>query len=569
MRFLIILLLPFNFPLLGQLPDLAKASLCEITTTNFVTQAEGAGTGVVIREDDGAYLYSNAHVLLGGSLKVKNLLGETLKLGDPQMLEDRRDMIRFKVDSKFGFKIGELPEAGSAIFSYGNAGGGGIISKNGVFLGVGENLDLIHSIPIVGGDSGGPIFNQKSEVIGINWGGPINSPKKKGASFLNLKWIQKSFEMFNAQSRNVALVQSKVSFWWNQCNKVTSPDFILSTRAEWLPKMQKMVNITDRKRVSEAYKLKPMSQTYGAVSLEDHFHSSIELLYSFLPVPLEIQKTTAALIKFYIDKELEKVSRLTESLPINSWLKHNYSSWAEDNYKNLKSKLERFEGSGSNHDLSLFTDSVNSKKFIKIEGELVPVISLPMLGRFWDAFYKKFYNGKDFGRGRGIDPNLYLGPAYLHQVCSHQWVNGNYKRGIMNRGKASTVLTRTALMHMYSKIDRIEFDPNKWRPEWDEKLKKGIRDGHINGMTIPEFIRSVSSVIQQNMLIKAEEYMIEAQSEAQLALWVSFATGKEVMPLSKVKTINNFTYSKDSKLIKGIDLIDPENRPKYSYPGRY
>ena len=41
------------------------------------------------------------------------------------------------------------------------------------------------------------------------------------------------------------------------------------------------------------------------------------------------------------------------------------------------------------------------------------------------------------------------------------------------------------------------------------------------------------------------------------------------MPLSKVKTINKFTYSKDSKLIKGIDSIDPENRPKYSYPGRY
>jgi hypothetical protein len=121
---------------------------------------------------------------------------------------------------------------------------------------------------------------------------------------------------------------------------------------------------------------------------------------------------------------------------------------------------------------------------------------------------------------------------------------------------------------MYDKIDRIEFDPNKWRPEWDAKLKKGIRDGHINGLSIPDFIKSVSSVIQQNMIIKAEEYTIEAQSEAQLALWVSFATGKEVMPLSKVKTINKFTYSKASKLIKGIDSIDPTDRQKYYYPGR-
>ena len=142
MRFLIILLIQFNFSLLGQLPEFAKASLCEITTTNFVTQGNGYGTGVVIQEDGGTYLYSNAHVLLGGSLKVKNLLGETLKLGDPQMLEDRRDMIRFKVDSKFGFKIGDPPPVGSAIFSYGNAGGLGIQNKNGVFMGIDDNLDL-------------------------------------------------------------------------------------------------------------------------------------------------------------------------------------------------------------------------------------------------------------------------------------------------------------------------------------------------------------------------------------------------------------------------------------------
>jgi hypothetical protein len=567
MRILIILLIQLNFSLLGQLPEFAKASLCEITTTNFVTQAEGAGTGVVIREDDGAYLYSNAHVLLGGSLRVKNLLGETLKLGDPQMLEDRRDMIRFKVNSKFGFKIGELPEAGSAIFSYGNAGGGGIISKNGVFLGVGENLDLIHSIPIVGGDSGGPIFNQKSEVIGINWGNPAGTANKSGASFLKLEWIKKSWEMFNAQSMDVSVTKSKISFWGNQFQKTLSPEFVASTRAEWLPKMREMLNITDRERVSEAYKLKPLNKTLGAVSLEDHFHSSIELLYSLVPTPVETLKTTAALLNYYIDLELDKVSKLSESLPPDSWLKHNYSDWVGSSYRKLRLKLAQYKE--TNHDLDLFVDSVKSKRFLRVEGELVPVISLPMLGRFWDAFFKKFYNGKEFGRFGRIDPHLYLGPAYLHNVCSHQWVNGNYKQGIMNRGKASTVLTRTALTHMYSKIDRIEFDPNKWRPEWDEKLKKGIREGHINGKSIPEFIRSVSSVIQQNMLIKAEEYMIEAQSDAQLAVWISFATGKEVMPLSRVKTINKFTYSKDSKLIKGIDSIDPENRPKYSYPGRY
>ena len=89
--------------------------------------------------------------------------------------------------------------------------------------------------------------------------------------------------------------------------------------------------------------------------------------------------------------------------------------------------------------------------------------------------FKKFYTGKQFGGFGRIDENLYLGPAYLHYVCSKQWDGGKYQFGIMNRGQASTVLTRTALMHMYDKIDRIEFDPNKWRPEWDEKLKEFVK----------------------------------------------------------------------------------------------
>ena len=191
MRFLIILLIPLNFSLLAQLPEFAKASLCEITNTNFVSQEDSFGTGVVIQDVGGTYLYSNAHVLLGGSLEVKNLLGQILKLGEPQMLEDRRDMIRFKVDSKFGFKIGDPPPVGSAIFSYGNAGGLGIQNKNGVFMGIDDNLDLIHTIPIVGGDSGGPIFNQKSEVIGINWGNHAGSCKQKRSKFFKFKMDSK------------------------------------------------------------------------------------------------------------------------------------------------------------------------------------------------------------------------------------------------------------------------------------------------------------------------------------------------------------------------------------------
>ena len=101
--------------------------------------------------------------------------------------------------------------------------------KDGIFKSVGTNFDLIHTIPTITGDSGGPIFNSDNEVIGINWGGIKDTEINYGASFLNLKWIKNSMECFNTQSRMVAVAASKNSFWEAQ-SKVISPKFITATR---------------------------------------------------------------------------------------------------------------------------------------------------------------------------------------------------------------------------------------------------------------------------------------------------------------------------------------------------
>ena len=161
-------LLGFSFTMVFTcmaLPKYVAGSLCEIEITNFHDKTiKSWGSGCILKDGNKTYLYSNAHVLLGGALKVTNMLGQVIKLGKPQLLEDdSRDMIRFEVDSKYSLSIGDKPLPGSKIFSFGNAGGNGIVSKEGQFIEMGENHDVLHTIPVIGGDSGGPIFNQENK----------------------------------------------------------------------------------------------------------------------------------------------------------------------------------------------------------------------------------------------------------------------------------------------------------------------------------------------------------------------------------------------------------------------
>ncbi len=559
-------LLGFSFTMVFTcmaLPKYVAGSLCEIEITNFHDKTiKSWGSGCILKDGNKTYLYSNAHVLLGGALKVTNMLGQVIKLGKPQLLEDdSRDMIRFEVDSKYSLSIGDKPLPGSKIFSFGNAGGNGIVSKEGQFIEMGENHDVLHTIPVIGGDSGGPIFNQENKVFALVWGSMKGGGI--GASFEALKWLERSSDSFFEFSKVCSKAKVNADFWYKKTFHFLSSEYIYAKRQEWLPKMQKMLNITNRERVSEAYKIEKVKDTLGLISNKDQFLSSLDLLYAFVPLPIEIRNTTGAIIKYHADLEIENLGRLEDSLPENSWLRENLVEQYKGKFLKVSNWID-LNLQDSNHDLDLFVGSVKNKRWIKVDGEFVPVISLPFLGRFWDAFYKKFYTGKNFGRRKSINSKLYLGPAYLEHICSHQWKNGAYQHGILNKGKQSTALTITALQHMYAKIDRIKFNPNNWRPEWGENLRKGVIEGHINGMTIPEFLNSVSPVIRENMILKAEEYMLEVHNDAEVASWLSFLKPEGFDVLSaKAKNDPNWLHAKHSRLVEGIEHVDPVNRKTY------
>lgn len=545
-------------------PNVAH-SICEINVTCFDDPTiKWCGSGCIIRENGKHYLYSNAHVLLGGKIEVNNLAGLRIKLGKPQLLkDDSRDMIRFEVQSQHGLLLGEIPPANSRVFSYGNGGCEGTVAKVGSFLQIGENFDIYHTIPNIGGDSGGPIFNDKGKVFGLVWG--RKQGNMRGASFQNLQWFAHSEEQFQEFSKIVSKHMVKADFWYNKTFNYITLDYIYEKRNEWKPVMQEMLNITDRERVSAAYKINDVKDTLGLITTKEHFLSSLDLLYSFLPAPKEIQQTTAALIKYHTEIELDNLETLSKSLPERSWLRENLLDLHKKDYLKIKTFIEE-RIPPSNHDLGIFVDSAKSKKWIKVNGELVPIVSLPFLGRFWDAFYNNFYTGKNFGIAKTINPNLYLGPAYLQHVCSKQWVQGKYQFGIMNKGMQSTVLTRTALMHMSDKVEQIKFNPNNWRPEWDKKLKDGIKEGNINGLAIPQFLNSVSPVIRQNMVIKAEEFMLELYNETEIQAWLSFLNPKNFDILS-AKSLNkpNWLHAKHSRMVEGIEHIDPQNRIQYRH----
>jgi len=55
------------------------------------------------------------------------------------------------------------------ILHIGNAGGFGIQASHGRGIKL-KGGEIFHFAPTIGGSSGAPLFNEKKEVIGINWG---------------------------------------------------------------------------------------------------------------------------------------------------------------------------------------------------------------------------------------------------------------------------------------------------------------------------------------------------------------------------------------------------------------
>lgn len=151
----------FNFPNAQQTPQVVRAQ----------------GSGFFITGD--GYLVTNNHVVKDAKkVEIKTTTGETFKakvIGtDP-----KTDLALLKVDASKTFShvsfASSTPRVGDWVLAMGNPFGlggtvtAGIVSAQGRDIGSGPYDDYLQiDAPVNSGNSGGPSFNLKGEVVGIN-----------------------------------------------------------------------------------------------------------------------------------------------------------------------------------------------------------------------------------------------------------------------------------------------------------------------------------------------------------------------------------------------------------------
>jgi len=139
------------------------------------------GTAFLLKD---GYFYSASHVftLYGDTVQnnyfIRDSSGKTYPVDEIITLSNRRDFISFSVPSykpkeNQGLEVSKKYEMNSNVFSVGNALGDGVIIRNGILTSVteedrdGEWKWLRFSAAASPGNSGGPLINEKGEVIGI------------------------------------------------------------------------------------------------------------------------------------------------------------------------------------------------------------------------------------------------------------------------------------------------------------------------------------------------------------------------------------------------------------------
>ena len=138
----------------------------------------GSGSGFLCHDDNVTYIYTNVHVLAGNSrIRIKDRNGKEFK--DFSYIEtaaagfDNGDIVRLALSKPVDKALrlsasGQTPDIGSKIIAIGNSPGSGVLRPlEGEVEGIGPTRIEI-TAEIVQGNSGGPILNDKFEVIGIS-----------------------------------------------------------------------------------------------------------------------------------------------------------------------------------------------------------------------------------------------------------------------------------------------------------------------------------------------------------------------------------------------------------------
>ena len=136
-----------------------------------IVAGKKAGTGFILRVDDGCWLYTNAHVIgdaAPGDVRATLLNNTTLTLGTCQRAQGR-DLVRFALVGPLPAFAPErnLPDIGETITILGNSDGRGVVTEiRGHVLGVGPQ-ELEVDAPFVAGNSGSPVLNRAGRVVGV------------------------------------------------------------------------------------------------------------------------------------------------------------------------------------------------------------------------------------------------------------------------------------------------------------------------------------------------------------------------------------------------------------------
>jgi len=171
----------------GAFKDLQEASEVVAEACVLVRRPGGLGSGFVI--DPSGHIVTNAHVIEGSvqieitvfRRKDKSLRREVYKNVKILAVNRQDDLALLKVEpDDVDYEFVHVPmgeslvlEAGDEIFAIGNPMGlersvsKGIVSVPSRYL-EGAGLFLQHTAAISPGNSGGPLFNSRGEVIGVN-----------------------------------------------------------------------------------------------------------------------------------------------------------------------------------------------------------------------------------------------------------------------------------------------------------------------------------------------------------------------------------------------------------------